>query len=56
MTPNAQALTVTPMTATVNQYGGWAAITDVLQLTAIDNNITQATKDWHLRQAARWTP
>ena len=44
MTPNAQALTVTPMTATVKQYGGWAAITDVLQLTAIDNNITQATK------------
>ena len=34
----------TPMTATVKQYGGWAAITDVLQLTAIDNNITQATK------------
>lgn len=44
VTPNAQALTVTPMTATVKQYGGWAAITDVLQLTAIDNNITQATK------------
>ena len=44
VTPNAQALTVTPMTATVKPYGGWAAITDVLQLTAIDNNITQATK------------
>ena len=44
VTHNAQALTVTPMTATVKQYGGWAAITDVLQLTAIDNNITQATK------------
>ena len=44
VTPNAQALTVTPLTATVKQYGGWAAITDVLQLTAIDNNITQATK------------
>ena len=44
VTPNAQALTVTPMTATVKQYGGWAAITDVLQLTAIDNNLTMATK------------
>ena len=43
VTPNAQALTVTPMTATVKQYGGWAAITDVLQLTAIDNNVVQAT-------------
>ncbi len=28
----------------MKQYGGWAAITDVLLLTAIDNNITQATK------------
>ena len=44
VTPNAQALTVTPLTATVKQYGGWAAITDVLQLTAIDNNLTMATK------------
>lgn len=42
VTPNAQALTVTPMTATVKQYGGWAAITDVLQLTAIDKAETDA--------------
>ena len=32
------------MTAEVKQYGGWTPITDTLQLTAIDNNIVQATK------------
>ncbi|MGM9662432.1 MAG: N4-gp56 family major capsid protein [Oscillospiraceae bacterium] len=44
VTPEGQTLTVSTITATVKQYGGWAAITDMLQLTAIDNNIVQATK------------
>ena len=44
VTPDGQALTVSTLTSTVQQYGGWVPITDVLQLTAIDNNITQATR------------
>ena len=44
VTPEGQTLTVSTITATVKQYGGWAAITDMLQMTAIDNNIVQATK------------
>ena len=30
-------------TAEVHQYGGWVPLTDMLDLTAIDNNIVQAT-------------
>ena len=44
VTPNGQALSVSTITADVKQYGGWTPITDTLQLTAIDNNIVQATK------------
>jgi N4-gp56 family major capsid protein len=44
VTPNGQKLTITPVTATVKQYGGYVALTDVLLLTAIDNNLAQATK------------
>ena len=44
VTPNGQALNVSTITAEVKQYGGWTPITDTLQLTAIDNNIVQATK------------
>lgn len=44
VTPNGQSLSVKNLTATVAQYGGYVTISDVLQLTAIDNNILQATK------------
>lgn len=44
VTPAGQTLTVSTITSEVKQYGAWAAITDVLQLTAIDNNILQATQ------------
>lgn len=44
VTPDGQTLNVSTVTAEVKQYGGWAPITDTLQLTAIDNNIVQATK------------
>ena len=44
VTPDGQSLNVTTITAEVQQYGGWTPITDVLQMTAIDNNIVQATK------------
>ena len=44
VTPDGQTLNVTKVTSEVHQYGGWTPITDVLNLTAIDNNIVQATK------------
>ena len=44
VTPDGQSLTVSTVEATVQQYGGYITISDVLQLTAIDNNMMQATK------------
>lgn len=44
VTPDGQALNVTAITATVNQYGGYVKVTDMLQLTAIDPIITEATE------------
>lgn len=42
--PDGQALNVTAQTATVNQYGAYLKVTDVLQLTAFDPIITEATR------------
>lgn len=42
--PDGQALNVTAITATVQQYGGYVKVTDLLQLTAIDPIITEATE------------
>ena len=44
VTPNGQALTVTAITATVNQYGDFITQSDVLELTSLDNTILEATK------------
>ena len=44
VTPDGQSLTVTTLEATVAQYGGYITLSDVLMLTAIDNNLVQATK------------
>lgn len=44
VTPNGQKLNVTTLTATVAQYGGYVELSDVLLLTAIDNNLVQATR------------
>ena len=44
VTPDGQSLTVSIVTSDLHQYGGWTPITDMLQMTAIDNNIVQATK------------
>ena len=44
VTPDGQKLTVSTVTAPVKQYGGYVTLTDMLMLTAIDNNMTQATK------------
>ena len=44
VTPDGQSLTVTTVEATIDQYGGYVTISDMLQLAAIDNNMVQATK------------
>ncbi len=42
VTPDGQNLNVTTVTATVNQYGGYITLSDLLILTAIDNNLMEA--------------
>lgn len=42
VTPAGKALTVSTVTATVKQYGDFVPLTDMLLLTAIDNNLVQA--------------
>ena len=44
ITPDGQSLTMSTITAEVKQYGGYITLSDVLLLTAIDNNLVQATK------------
>ena len=43
-TPDGQSLNMTIVEAEVAQYGGYIELSDVLLLTAIDNNLVQATK------------
>lgn len=42
VTPDPNSLAVTTVTATVKQYGDWISLSDVLILTAIDNNLSEA--------------
>lgn len=44
VTPDGSNLSVTSMTATVSQYGDYVTQSDVLELTALDNTILEATK------------
>ncbi|MGM9638799.1 MAG: N4-gp56 family major capsid protein [Butyricicoccaceae bacterium] len=44
VTPDGQKLSVSTVEATVRQYGRYIEMSDMLQLTAVDNNILQATK------------
>lgn len=44
VTPDGQAMDVSTVTSTVSQYGGYIRITDLLDLSAIDKNIVEATK------------
>jgi len=44
VTPDGNNLNVTTLTATIAQYGDWIQLSDLLDLTAIDNNVVQATK------------
>ena len=44
VTPNGQSLNMSTVEATVHQYGGYIELSDLLLLTAIDNNLLMATK------------
>ena len=44
VTPDGQSLNMSTVEATVAQYGGYITLSDMLMLTAIDNNLVQATK------------
>lgn len=44
VTPEGQCLKVSAVTDTVKQYGGYVELSDLLMLTAIDNNLLMATK------------
>ena len=44
VTPEGNKLTVVPVTATVDQYGDYIEMTDLFELTAIDNVILEATR------------
>lgn len=44
VTPDGQSMSVKKLEATVEQYGGYVTLSDQLILTAIDNNMVQATK------------
>lgn len=44
VTPDGQSYTVTAITATVDQYGAYIAISDMLNLTAFDNNAKEIVR------------
>lgn len=44
VTPQGSSLNVTTVSATVKQYGDYITISDMLDLTAIDDNLVQATE------------
>lgn len=44
VTPEGREMKVTKLEATVKQYGGFVALSDLLILTAIDNNIVEASE------------
>ena len=44
VTPEGRKLSATALEAEVNQYGDFVCLSDVLDLTAIDNNVLEATK------------
>lgn len=44
VTPDGKSLNVTAITATVAQYGDYVTLSDVLELTAIDNTVLETTK------------
>ena len=44
VTPAGQKMSMGVITATIKQYGGFIELSDILELTAVDNNLVQATR------------
>lgn len=44
VTPDGQSYKVTAITATIAQYGAYIAVSDMLELTAFDNNMAEITR------------
>ncbi len=44
VTPTASKLTVVPVTASVDQYGDYVELTDMIELTSVDPIVVEATK------------
>ncbi len=44
VTPTGNNLNVTSLTETVMQYGDWIQLSDMLEMSAVDNNVVQATR------------
>lgn len=44
VTPDGQEMKVTTVTAEIHQYGGYIMLSDILKLTAIDDNLVEATE------------
>ena len=44
ITPGGTKMTVVPLTATLKQYGDYIEQTDLIEMTAIDNTVIEATK------------
>lgn len=44
VTPDGQKLSMSVVTAEVHQYGGYVELSDILLLTAVDNNLVMATE------------
>ncbi len=44
VTPQGNSLQVTPVTVSIDQYGDFVQVSDILKLTAVDNTIVQLTK------------
>lgn len=44
VTPDGQQLKMSTVEATIAQYGGYVELTDLLLMTAVDNNLVMATK------------
>ena len=44
VTPNGQKMSMSKITSNVQQYGGYIELSDILLLTAVDNNLMEATR------------
>ena len=44
VTPDGQKIAVSDIEASIEQYGGYVTLSDILLLTAVDNNLVEATK------------